>query len=67
MKKRLFLFLCPTALWPALGAMAASVVGVVVNGNSGSPLSGATVMLRDQNSQALTNFNGQFRINASDG
>ena len=67
MRKRLFLLLCLAALLPSFGAMAASVIGVVVNGNSGSPISGATVFLRDASAQVSTNFNGQFRITAPDG
>ena len=66
MKLRLFLLLLVTALWPALAGSAATLTGVVVNGKSGSPVSGATVLLRDHNAQALTNFNGQFRLDAPD-
>lgn len=67
MRKRLFLLLCLATMLPAIGALAASVVGVVVNGNSGSPLSGATVYLRDGEARTTTNFNGQFRLDAKDG
>ena len=67
MRKRLLLLLCLPLLLPAFAAMAATVVGVVVNGDSGSPLSGATVALRTQSTQVLTNFNGQFRIEAAPG
>lgn len=52
---------------PALGASAATILGVVVDGTSGSPLSGATVTVRDAKAQAMTNFNGQFRITVPDG
>lgn len=67
MKLRLFLLLCLTTLLPTLALRAANVVGVVVSGESGSPLSGATVLLRGQQVQAQTNFNGQFRLAAADG
>ncbi len=67
MRKRLLLLLCLPLLLPAFAAMAATVVGVVVNGDSGSPLSGATVALRTQSTQVLTNFNGQFRLEAAPG
>ena len=67
MKTRLFLLLCLVTLIPALGASAATILGVVVDSSNGSPLSGATVVLRGQNAQTMTNFNGQFRITAPDG
>lgn len=66
MKTRLFLLLCLAILLPALGASAETLLGVVVNGNTGSPISGATVTLRDQKVQVTTNFNGQFRLTAPD-
>ena len=66
MKLRLFLLLLVATLWPALASNAATLTGVVVNGNSGSPVSGATVLLRDHNAQATTNFNGQFRLAVPD-
>lgn len=66
MKLRLFLLLLVATLWPALASNAATLTGVVVNGNSGSPVSGATVLLRDHNAQATTNFNGQFRLPVPD-
>ncbi len=67
MKTRLFLLLCLATLIPALGASAATLLGVVVNGDNGSPICGASVMLREHNVQAVTDFNGQFRLNAPDG
>lgn len=67
MKFRLFLLLLVATVWPALTSSAATLTGVVVNGNSGSPVSGATVLLRDHNVQALTNFNGQFNMTVPDG
>lgn len=66
MRLRLFLLTLAVALLPSLSCMAATLTGVVVNGDSGSPLSGATVLLRDSNVQASTNFNGQFRIDVPD-
>ncbi len=67
MKKRLLLFLCLLGLWTAFNAYSATVIGVVVNGANGSPVNGATVALRDNKAQAITNFNGQFRITAPEG
>lgn len=67
MKSRQFILLCLLALLPALGASASTVLGVVVNGTTGSPISGASVLLRGQDSQVSTNFNGQFRINIPEG
>lgn len=66
MKLRLFLLLLVAALWPSLISTAATLTGVVVNGKSGSPVSGATVLLRDHSEQATTNFNGQFRLQTPD-
>ncbi|MDE6853951.1 MAG: carboxypeptidase-like regulatory domain-containing protein [Muribaculaceae bacterium] len=66
MKLRLFLLLLVAALWPSLTVAAATLTGVVVNGDSGSPVSGATVLIDGRNEQATTNFNGQFRINVPD-
>ena len=66
MRLRLFVLLFLSAIF-GLGTMsAATLVGVVVNGNSGSPISGATVMLREGESTATTNFNGQFRLQCDD-
>ncbi len=66
MRLRLFLLLLVAALWPALTSSAATLVGVVVDGTSGSPVCGATVFLRDQNVQAVTDFNGHFRLVSPD-
>lgn len=66
MKARLRLLLLAALLCPGLGAIAATLTGVVVNGNTGSPVSGATILLRDQNVQTGTNFNGQFRLDVAD-
>lgn len=62
MKLRLFLLLLLAAVWPAMQSVAANVVGVVVNGSNGAPVSGATVALRDAGLHTSTNFNGQFSI-----
>lgn len=66
MKLRLLLLLSVAVVWSTLTCSAATLVGVVVNGNSGSPISGATVLLRDHEAQASTNFNGQFRLETPD-
>ncbi|MCH5221332.1 MAG: TonB-dependent receptor [Muribaculaceae bacterium] len=66
MKLKIYLLLLVATMWPALNSNAATLTGVVVNGNTGSPVSGATVLLRDQDAQASTNFNGQFRLDAPD-
>lgn len=62
MKLRLFLLLLLAAVWPAMQSVAATVVGVVVNGSNGAPLSGVTVALRDAGLHTSTNFNGQFSL-----
>ena len=66
MRLRLFLILLLASVFGGATASAATIVGVVVNGNSGSPLSGATVMLRDGDTSATSNFNGQFRLQCDD-
>lgn len=65
MRLKLFLLLLLAAALPSLAQSTASIVGVVVNSNSGSPVSGATVMLRDKGVTATTNFNGGFRLTAT--
>jgi len=52
---------------PLLAQSTATVVGVVVNGSTGSPVSGATVALRDQGISTSTSFNGDFRMRADAG
>lgn len=66
MKLRLFLLLLVAALWPSLTVAAVTLTGVVVNGDSGGPLSGATIQMYGRNEQTVTNFNGQFRISVPD-
>lgn len=66
MKKRLYLLLFAAALLAPLSSYAATLVGVVVNGASGSPVNGASVTVRGGKDVARTNFNGQFRINVAD-
>lgn len=66
MRLRLFLFMLLSAMLP-MTAQTAAIVGKVVNSTSGSPVSGATVSLRDQGLSAKTDFNGNFRIEAPAG
>lgn len=66
MKFRLFLCLMLLMASVAPSLYAATVLGVVVNGTNGSPVSGATVTLSSGTSTS-TNFNGQFRLDAPEG
>lgn len=66
MRQRLFILVLLSALWPALLASAATIVGVVVNGSTGSPLSGAYVSVGADGTRVTTNFNGQFRLETAD-
>ena len=66
MRQRLFILVLLSALWPALTTLAATVVGVVVNGSTGSPVSGAYVSVGADGTRATTNFNGQFRLDIAD-
>lgn len=65
MRLKLFLFALLTALLP-LAAQTSSVTGLVVNGSTGAPVSGAQVILRASGAQATTSFNGDFRISGID-
>ena len=67
MRFKLFLLLLLTATMPLLAQSTATIVGVVVNGSTGSPVSGATVALRDQGKSTTTSFNGDFRLHADAG
>jgi hypothetical protein len=61
MRLKLFLLVLLTAFLPIV-AQTSNVVGVVVNGSTGSPVSGATVMLRGTSVTAITNSTGDFSI-----
>ncbi len=63
MRLKLFLLVLLTALLPAM-AQNASVTGLVVNGSTGAPVSGAQVMLRAAGAQTSTSFNGDYRLNS---
>lgn len=69
MKLKLFLLLLLAAILPTTAQNAATntIVGVVVNSTTGSPVAGATVLLRDKGVTATTNFNGDFRISVPAG
>ncbi len=66
MRLKLFLFALLSAVLPVL-AQTATLTGVVVNSESGSPVSGATVMLRDKGVSANTGFNGDFQLETTPG
>ena len=61
MKLKLFLLLLLSVTLPTI-ARAAAVTGLVVNGNTGAPLSGAVVSLRAAGLSVTTGFNGDFKI-----
>lgn len=69
MKVKMFLLLMLVALLPATAQTSSTrtITGVVVNSNTGSPISGATVYLRDLGISVTTNFNGDFRVNVPTG
>lgn len=66
MRLKLFLFMLLSAMLP-MTAQTAAIVGKVVSSATGSPVSGATVSLRDKGLSAQTNFNGDFRLEAPTG
>ena len=61
-KPLVFLFLL--CLFP-LGAMAQSTIKGTVNDEAGEPVIGATVKVKGANTGAITDFNGDFSIQAS--
>ena len=63
-KPLVFLFLL--CLFP-LGAMAQSVVKGTVNDEAGEPIIGATVKVQGTNAGAITDFNGNFSVQAATG
>ena len=61
-KPLVFLFLL--CLFP-LGAMAQSIVKGTVNDEAGEPIIGATVKVEGSNEGAITDFDGNFSVNAA--
>lgn len=61
-KPLVFLFLL--CLFP-LGAMAQSIVKGTVNDEAGEPIIGATVKVQGTNAGAITDFNGNFSVQAA--
>lgn len=64
MKFKLFLLLLLSTVLQSW-AQSATVTGVVVDANTGAPISGATVMLRDQGLAVTSGLSGDFRISAA--
>lgn len=54
------------AIIPAM-AQTSRVVGVVVNGSTGAPVSGAQVSLRNQGAVTTTNISGEFSLKSKAG
>ena len=61
MRLKPFLLAILTAVLPLI-AQATTVTGVVVNSQTGSPVQGATVVLRTAGIATTTGFNGDFRL-----
>lgn len=66
MRLKLFLLMLLSAILPIM-AQTATVTGVVINGQSGSPVSGAYVTVRATGATATTGFNGDFRLESKAG
>ena len=66
MRLKLFLLVLLTALLPSL-AQTSNVVGVVLNGSTGSPVSGAYVSLRGADKTVQSTFSGNFALSAAAG
>ena len=61
MRLKLFLLVLLTALLPSF-AQTSNVVGVVLNGSTGSPIGGASVTLRGAGKSATSTFSGNFAL-----
>ncbi len=61
MKLKLFLLVLLSA-WLPMMAQTGSVTGTVVNSTSGSPVTGASVMLRAAGASTMTSFDGSFNL-----
>ena len=61
MRLKLFLFALLAVILP-VAAQNTSVTGLVVNGSTGAPVTGAQVMLRAAGVQSTTAFDGNFRL-----
>ncbi|MDO5394330.1 MAG: TonB-dependent receptor [Bacteroidales bacterium] len=66
MRLKLFLFALLAAVVPMV-AQTSTIVGVVVNGSTGAPVSGASVRLQQSGLSASTNFSGDFSLRANGG
>jgi len=66
MRLKLLLAMLLAVILPAV-AQTSRIVGVVVNGSTGAPVSGATVTLRSQGGLATTNTSGDFTLKANPG
>ena len=66
MRLKLFLLVLLTALLPSL-AQTSNVVGVVLNGTTGSPVSGAYVTLRGADKTVQSTYSGNFAFSTSAG
>lgn len=66
MRLKLFLLTLLAAVLP-LAAQTSNVVGTVVNAQTGAPVTGAQVKLRNAGKSASTNFAGDFAIEARAG
>lgn len=64
MRLKLFLFMLVAAILPSL-AQKTGVTGRVVDGSTGSPVSGATVILDTQGITVTTDPSGEFRISTA--
>lgn len=66
MRLKLLLTMLLAAIIPVM-AQTSRVVGVVVNGSTGAPVSGAQVSLRNQGAVTTTNISGEFSLKAKAG
>ena len=66
MRLKLFLLVLLTAVLPSL-AQTSNVVGVVLNGSTGSPVGGAYITLRGADKTTQSTFSGNFAVSAPSG
>lgn len=68
MRLKLFIIALLACLVPAFAqAQDATIVGQVVNGSTGAPLTGANVSLRNSSASVVTNIDGRFSIKSQSG
>ena len=67
MRIKMFLIALLAAVLPMVAQANSNVIGVVVNGSTGAPISGAQVVLSGTDAKSSTDFSGQFSLTTRPG